>query len=140
MNDSAKDTTPIFGEQASWICYKENRQEEIMPNEADIAFLFLKTFRTKAEKHQEKLISSGMKKEVAIKEARKIEDADRLLTRLQCPYLNYDEEGDFDGIYFTFLSKCRQKAVEITSKSFSENDACTTNAWNGEHRSVVLNI
>lgn len=135
MNNDEQE--PAFGQQASWICFKQGGCEHGAPDAVDVAFLFLQTRRTKAEKIQELCDHAGIKKEDAQKIIREAKDAEAMLTCIQCPYLNVDEEGPFEEVFPLFMNIARTRASALSKRAYAGDDLCITAAWKGEARRFV---
>lgn len=128
---------PIFGVQASWLCFCKNGCKQGVPDNADIAFLYLQTYRTKAEKLLEQLLDSGCKKVDALKKCNELEHGSQQLTRLQCPSLGFDEEGRFKDVFSMFIQLADKNATNLFGDEFESRESFVTTAWVGETRKII---
>ena len=107
---------PIFGVQASWICYgcgivdaltndrgKGGHQPPDPSDHADVAFLYLAMPNAKGP---------GW--------------------RITCPAIGFDEEGEHKDIFPRFLQAAHKTAGARSGLTYGDRDSCITTAWRGE--------
>lgn len=140
MEFSKNNREPIFGVQASWLCYEEdnsNRKNACknMPKDAKLAFLFLQTTRTQADKILEEYNKQGNSTKPKITTT----DKQIYLTRIQCPAINFDSEGTFSEVYEKFIRAADTASSGVLQTDLSKYHSCITVAWCGENRIILLN-
>lgn len=122
----APKAAPVFGRQASWMCFGRSldarywsEQERLRPTGfnanllplADVSFCYLLTQMEGAQ------------------------------VRIQCPALGFDESGDFRVHWHEFYARARAEAESLSGHSYaSDGDACVTTAWQGETRASICNV
>lgn len=124
-NDAAA-PAPVFGVQASWLCFGHGLLESIEKHWKE---------HLKVEAYDmPEVVISYLYRRSSVGPVRVGQPS-----RIQCPALHFDRTGDFMEIWSDFLATARADAFRRTGHDFiGENEQCVTTAWQGETRPMIL--
>ncbi len=127
LMDTSGMAPPIFGVQASWLCFGKKLWEICIQRTPESTDYYAEAYDLAALAY---LYRHSMSGPVRIGRP----------SRIQCPALDFDRTGAFMDIWPDFIRIATMEAERIMGIVIEEGDSCVTTAWQGETRMFINNI